>query len=100
MAGRRLGRRYFFKLSFRLGWRCRLRGGDVMLAYGVVYDEAGPVAFVKDGCIYRGNAQGELVGYEEDGRVLDLNRDYVGQLGSLDANAGTPVIRRLLEPNA
>jgi len=71
-----------------------------MSAYGVIYDEAGPVAFVKDGCIYRDDARRELIGYEEDGRVLDLHRDYVGQLGSLGARVGTSVIRRLLEPNA
>ncbi len=70
-----------------------------MSAYGVIYDEERPVAFVKDGCIFRDNAQGELIGYEKDGQVLDHGRAYVGQLGSLDARTGTSVIRRLLDPN-
>jgi hypothetical protein len=68
-----------------------------MAAYGLMHDDAGPVAFVKDGRIYRDSSEGELIGYEEEGKVLDLQRAYVGRLELVGAGSGTSVVRRLLE---
>jgi hypothetical protein len=68
-----------------------------MSAFGLIHDAAGPVAWVEDGRIYRDGRTGELIGYEEDGKVLDLKQQYVGQLGPVRAGTGTSVIRRLLE---
>ncbi len=67
-----------------------------MSAYGVIHDGAGPVAWVEDGRIYQGSRKGKLIGYEEGGKVLDLNRQYVGQLGIVGAGTGISIIRRLL----
>jgi hypothetical protein len=66
-------------------------------AYGVIHDDAGPVAFVKEGHIYQDSSEGELIGYEEDGKVLDLQRHFVGLLQPVGADKGTSVIRQLLK---
>ena len=68
-----------------------------MAAYGVIHDDEGPVAFVKDGRIYRDSGEGELIGYEEGGLVLDLQRQYVGSLEPVGARIGASVVRQLLE---
>jgi len=71
-----------------------------MAAYGLIHDAQGPVAFVRNGCIYRESGEGELIGYVQDNRVLDLQHNFVGQLQPVGAGTGTSAIRQLLEEKA
>lgn len=51
-----------------------------MSAYGSINDGEQVIAWMKDGEVRQHSPQGELVGYEDKGEILDLARKRVGYL--------------------
>lgn len=56
-----------------------------MAAYGAINDGERVIAWVENGEVRRNSPEGELVGYEDKGEILDLARKHVGFLHTVGA---------------